>query len=93
MQVSTSLQTDNHANTSPLSFLQAGCPSCHPTDSVKALRDLRELHYLLPNSNAITDDSNDMWTVKLYQTKSYLQMYNGHKTVVIKLLTIIITTQ
>jgi len=24
-------QTDNHASTPPLSFLQAGCPSCHPT--------------------------------------------------------------
>jgi len=38
MQVSTSLQADNHANTSPLSFLQARCPSCHPTNSVKALK-------------------------------------------------------
>ena len=38
MQVCTSLQTDNHANTSLLSFLQAGCPSCHPTNSVKALK-------------------------------------------------------
>ena len=36
MQVCTSLQTDNHASTPPLSFLQAGCPSCRPTDSVKA---------------------------------------------------------
>jgi len=35
MQVCTSLQTDNHANTSLLSFLQAGCPSCRPTNSVK----------------------------------------------------------
>jgi len=33
MQVCTSLQTDNHASTSPLSFLQAGCPSCRPTTS------------------------------------------------------------
>jgi len=40
MQVCTSLQTDNHASTSPLSFLQAGCPSCHPTNSVKALKAL-----------------------------------------------------
>jgi len=39
MQVCTSLQTDNHANTPPLSFLQAGCPSCRPTNSVKALKD------------------------------------------------------
>jgi len=38
MQVCTSLQTDNHANTPPLSFLQAGCPSCRATNSVKALK-------------------------------------------------------
>jgi len=38
MQVCTSLQTDNHASTPPLSLLQAGCPSCRPTHSVKALK-------------------------------------------------------
>ena len=38
MQVYNLLQTDNHASTPPLSFLQAGCPSCHPTISVKALK-------------------------------------------------------
>jgi len=38
MQVCISLQADNHASTPPLSFLQAGCPSCHPTNSVKALK-------------------------------------------------------
>ena len=38
MQVYTYLQTDNHASTPPLSFLQAGCPSCRPTNSVKALK-------------------------------------------------------
>jgi len=38
MQVCTSLQTDNHASTPPLSFFQTGCPSCHPTNSVKALK-------------------------------------------------------
>jgi len=36
IQVCTSLQTDNHASTPPLSFLQAGCSSCRPTNSVKA---------------------------------------------------------
>jgi len=41
MQVCTSLQTDNHANTSLLSFLQAGCPSCRPTNSVKALKAIQ----------------------------------------------------
>ena len=38
MQVCTSLQTDNHASTPPLFFLQAGCPSCRPTNSVKAIQ-------------------------------------------------------
>ena len=38
MPVCISLQTDNHASTPPLSFLQAGCPSCRPTNSVKALK-------------------------------------------------------
>jgi len=38
MQVCTSLPTDNHASIPPLSFLQAGCPSCCPTNSVKALQ-------------------------------------------------------
>jgi len=37
MQVCNSLQTVNHASTSLLSFLQAGCPSCRPANSVKAL--------------------------------------------------------
>jgi len=32
-----SRQITNHASTPPLSFLQAVCPSCHPTNSVKAL--------------------------------------------------------
>ena len=38
MQVCTLLQTDNHASNPPLSFLQAGCPYCRPTNSVKALK-------------------------------------------------------
>jgi len=38
MQIYTSLQTNNHASTPPLSFYQAGCPSCRPTNSVKALK-------------------------------------------------------
>jgi len=38
MQVCTLLQTDNHASTPLLSFLWAGCPSCRPTNSFKALK-------------------------------------------------------
>ena len=39
MQVCTLLQINSHTSTSPLSFVQAGCPSCCPTDSVKAPKD------------------------------------------------------
>ena len=50
MQVCTSLQTDNHASIPPLSFLQAGCPSCHPTNSVKALKsDLKNEYWQCRN--------------------------------------------
>ena len=39
MQVCTSLQTDNHAaSTPPLSFLQARCPSGRSANSVNALK-------------------------------------------------------
>jgi len=34
----TLLETDNYTSTSSLTFLQAGCPSCRPTNSVKALK-------------------------------------------------------
>jgi len=42
--ICTSLQTDNHASISPLKFSQAGCPSCRPTNSVKALKDVHPVH-------------------------------------------------
>jgi len=38
MQVCTLLQTDNRASSPSLSFLQTGCCSCRPTNSVKALK-------------------------------------------------------
>jgi len=41
--VCKSLQTDNHTSTPPLSFLQVGCPSCRPTNSVKALMVVAQL--------------------------------------------------
>ena len=57
MQVCTSLQTDNHASTPPLSFLQAGCPSCCPTNSIKAQKAVlwNQLHYE-------TKSSFDKWS-------------------------------
>ena len=36
----TSLQRDDHINTSSVNFLQAGRSSCRPTNSVKALKTL-----------------------------------------------------
>ena len=53
MQVCTSLHTDNHASTRPLSFLQAGCPSCGPTNSIKALKAYILVIYV---SMCITDE-------------------------------------
>jgi len=38
MQICILPQTDNYDNIPPLSFLQAGCPPCHSTNSVKALK-------------------------------------------------------
>jgi len=35
--VCTSLQTYDHTSTSPLRW--AGCPSCRPTNSIKALKE------------------------------------------------------
>jgi len=50
MQVCISLQTDNHASTPPLGFLQAGCPSCRPTNSVKALKaKIASVYFYLKN--------------------------------------------
>jgi len=53
MQACTLLQTDNHASTPPLSFLQAGCPSCCPANSVKALK-ASEMTYEIGTRNLET---------------------------------------
>ena len=45
MQIRTPTQTHNHASIPPLSFLQAGCPSCRPTNSIKALKGYCGYHY------------------------------------------------
>jgi len=50
MQVCTSLQTNNHASTPPLSFLQAGCPSCRPAINVKALKAINRYTTQCTNS-------------------------------------------
>jgi len=52
MQIYTSHETDNHTSTPLLSFLQAGCPSCHPTNIVRALKgnDIPLRHQILNNT-------------------------------------------
>jgi len=42
MQVCTLLQTDNHASNPTAQFLQARCPSCRPSNSVKALKGYKK---------------------------------------------------
>jgi len=66
MQVCTSLQTDNHASTSPLSFLQAGCPSYCPTNSIKALKAI-----LNKNNKQITAGGTllDLGRANVFQDK------------------------
>ena len=51
LYASLHLISDNHANIPPLSFLQAGCPSCRPTNSVKALKAYTTSAIYHPNSN------------------------------------------
>jgi len=61
MQICTSFQTNNHASTPPLSFLQAGCLICRPTNSVKALKaNVKYVKYVhrLDVQGAVTQ-----WTV------------------------------
>ena len=48
MQVCTSLQTDNHASTPPLCFLQAGCPSCNYNRNIPKLGNSRA-HLVRPS--------------------------------------------
>ena len=70
MQVCTSLQTYNHASTPPLTFLQVGCPSCRPTNSIKALK-------ARPTKDSKTrcdnlDISNQVPTTKLFEQECFL---------------------
>jgi len=61
MQVCTSLQTDNHDSTPPLSFLQARCPSCRPTNSVKALKACQSTEGLSILNTAISTNSEQIF--------------------------------
>jgi len=62
MQVCTLLQTDNHASNPPLSFLQAGCPSCRPTNSVKALKGLIHKNNTYKKQTLVLNNKYDKYT-------------------------------
>ena len=66
MQVCISIQTDNHASTPPLVFLQDGCPSCRPTNSVKALK--------ANTASKQWNDNNTDWTQSTEEMK-YCKQY------------------
>jgi len=75
MQVCTSVQTDNHASTPPLSFLQAGCHSCHPTNSVKDLRcNIRWLYSVLVQWEILPSETEP--DVRFNSTDVYLVDYS-----------------
>jgi len=79
MQVCTSLQTD--ASTSPLSFLQAGCPSCRPTNSVKALKvglhHMHSLYVCLSVSLLYTTMSCAKSLKRLKRSRCHLECWHG----------------
>ena len=51
----------NHASTLPLSFLQAGCPSCHPINSVKALKAAQK-----------REPTKDYQWIKMFHTQNFV---------------------
>jgi len=55
MQVCTSLQTNNHASTPPLRFLQAECPSCRPTNNSKPVGNsfARQAHMVMQTDEKV----------------------------------------
>jgi len=62
--ICTSLQTDNHSNSSSLNFLQAGCSSWRPTNSVKALK-------------AVNTDHNSRYFSQVQCTQFHCLMHKG----------------
>jgi len=75
MPICTSPQTDNHASTQPLSFLQTGCPCCCPTNSIGALREKKPWYY-----NDGTLLGGHFYLVTLYM-RLFLCQHAGHSAV------------
>jgi len=80
MQVCISLQIDNHVRTHHSVFLQVGCPSCCPTNSVKALKALITTAFDLESELFIRYGSNACWiyiiTVKYKLDNINIKIYS-----------------
>ena len=55
------LVPDNHTNIPPLSFLQAGYPSCRPTNSVKALKGIHDYYRILSENTHTHTHTTVLW--------------------------------
>ena len=70
MQVCTSLQTDNHASTPPLSFLQAGCPTSSVKSKYKSMQNC-QLQNMTQNSyNEALPNCGFAFTASMNSTQS-----------------------
>jgi len=79
MEICTTPQTNNHTSTPPLSFLHAGCPSCHPTNSVKALKAVNRICNPFGKSTIQFTLSN---VTEFYSLVTLVSaVWNGHKKV------------
>jgi len=78
MQVCISLQTDNHTSTPGLSFLQARCPSYHPTNSVRALKAQRYPGYIFLNSRRFLCDKPYNISDPVYCRTSYFLSFSRY---------------
>jgi len=74
--ICTSLQTDNHASTPPLSFLQTRCPtnsvSRQSTEGKKAVKAVYEICYVLPvfiDEFAFSQNGQNRWCAKKMYTQ------------------------
>jgi len=72
MQICILTQTHNHASIPPLNFSQAGCPSCHPTNSVKALQATSKNKFT--TLDVLPPTSVNQYTVLNY----YQHLYHRH---------------
>jgi len=73
-------QTDNHANIHQSVFLQAGCPSCRPTNSVKALKAAILFYSYTTNNKIITTPLHQKLSTQPQMNAGDLQHWTYHNS-------------